>query len=143
MRLLNVKQPWAWALVNGWKDVENRNRHLPSTILPGQWVMIVASRSKPTQQAIQKLARLIGVSPHHLPEDYALGAVVGYVQFGGSVDHSDSRFFTGPPAKAWLIQDYCPLDKPIPNVKGSQTLFRRLETHPQWHYIRSHLIQTV
>lgn len=25
MRILSVRQPWAWALVDGWKDVENRS----------------------------------------------------------------------------------------------------------------------
>lgn len=27
MRALSVRQPWAWLIVNGYKDIENRTRH--------------------------------------------------------------------------------------------------------------------
>ena len=43
---LAVQQPWAWLIVNGIKDVENRNWPLPEKYL-GQLVLIHASARPP------------------------------------------------------------------------------------------------
>ena len=49
IKLLNVKQPWAWALVNGFKTVENRSKDISSDHR-FVWTAIVASKSKPTRK---------------------------------------------------------------------------------------------
>ena len=47
MKCLSIQQPWAWAVVNGWKPIENRtwhtNYHGPLLIHTGQ-----RERSRPT-----------------------------------------------------------------------------------------------
>ena len=43
MRALSVKQPWAWAIVTGRKDVENRSRPHPWTSAVGEVVALHSS----------------------------------------------------------------------------------------------------
>lgn len=48
LKLLNVKQPWAWALVHGVKNVENRSQPIGSKHIFPLTVAIVAPKSKPS-----------------------------------------------------------------------------------------------
>jgi len=57
--LIHVKQPWAWALVTGEKDVENRTFKLKPTSGFPVWVPIVASKSVPTNKDGEEMARRI------------------------------------------------------------------------------------
>lgn len=43
MRAISVMQPWAWALVEGGKDVENRSRATPWRSAIGEYLAIHAS----------------------------------------------------------------------------------------------------
>ena len=57
LRCLNVRQPWASMIVEGTKTVENRpagaNRpHFHKQDGLGEWVLIVASASRPTRKAL-------------------------------------------------------------------------------------------
>lgn len=61
-RMLNLKQPWAFAIVNGFKNVENRNYHINSKIgslEKGIWVMIVASSNKVTHKEYDEFISLL------------------------------------------------------------------------------------
>ena len=52
MRILTVKQPWAWAIIHGQKDVENRTKSLGPYRGP---VAIHAGLVKPDHEAIVKV----------------------------------------------------------------------------------------
>ena len=89
MKALSVRQPWAWLLVHGFKDVENRSW---KTRVRGT-VAIHASRQ------IDRDA--IGFVRHHypdipLPDSLDTGMVVGTVDIAECVEASDSPWFSGP-----------------------------------------------
>lgn len=111
MKALSVKQPWAWAIIHGGKDVENR---VWNTNFRGRF-LVVASRS------VDMLA------PSHLLESWLqhelmsyrnlvqpmgkrIGCVVGSVELVDVVNAYDSPWFTGP--KGFILKD----PKPLPPV---------------------------
>lgn len=59
MKTISVRQPWAWLIINGYKDIENRSREANYR---GP-VLIHASAHRPTQTEIQE-ARLILEKTH-------------------------------------------------------------------------------
>ena len=74
MKALSIRQPWAWLIVNGYKDIENRTWptrfrgrvcvHAPKLLDPGWFPVLVA----------EVRSREIDV-----PANLALGALVGEV----------------------------------------------------------------
>lgn len=125
--MLNVKQPWAWALVEGYKNVENRNHHL--TIPLPTWVIIVASKSKPTHKALKDLRGRLKKGTK-VPATFPLGSIVGLVRFVSSTDTHKSIWYNGGTDKAWEVGEALRFS-PIENIKGCQTPNRLLATHPQ------------
>lgn len=73
-RMLSVRQPWAWAIVNGLKDVENRTW---STGYRGP--LVIHAGKQPYEDylgACDDIERISGyVPPHH--EKLPFGAIVG------------------------------------------------------------------
>jgi hypothetical protein len=84
LRALSVRQPWAWLIVNGYKDVENRSR---STHHRGP-ILIHASKNTSLLDvaAQERIRRRYGVE---LPNSYELGGIIGVV------DLADCRNRTG------------------------------------------------
>ncbi len=74
-RALSIRQPWAWLIVNGYKDVENRSwatRHRgPLLIHAG------VSRSAMNDEMFAWIERKYGV---RVPRDLELGGIVGVVE---------------------------------------------------------------
>lgn len=147
IRLLNIKQPWANVVVRGIKNVENRRKHIYSTLnFPTEWVMIVASKSKPEKADLSSLQFKLDAlhRADEMPTHFALGAIVGMVKFVDSTTHSTSIWYNGAPDIAWVIGDAISfVDRPIPNVVGSQGPLVTLENHSQRDYIISELQQLV
>ncbi|EMX9180730.1 ASCH domain-containing protein [Citrobacter sedlakii] len=107
MKAISVRQPWAWLIVNGYKDIENRSRE---TYYRGP-VLIHASAHRPTQAEIHE-ARLILEKTHgtvvalRLPrtaEHFHLGGITGMATITGTSRNSDSPWFSGP--VGWMLQD--------------------------------------
>lgn len=94
MKAISIRQPWAWLIVNGHKDIENRSW---DTNYRGQ-VLIHAS-SKPVSPedylAALNIARPLGIE---LPgrKDFDYGGIVGYATITGTVRESESPWFFGP-----------------------------------------------
>ena len=88
LRVLSVKQPWAWAIVNGYKTIENRNSRFPSTLRPlPKWVVIHASKGSYTKQVqareLRSLRRELDKSGHknvRIPAAFRRGVIVGMAQ---------------------------------------------------------------
>lgn len=100
MKALSIKEPWAWLIVQGIKDIENRTWR---TNYRGR-VLIHASRSF-DQRGYDWL--VAGPSPlitftfpdgFPTPESFrpTMGGIVGVVEIAGCVSDSPSPWFFGP-----------------------------------------------
>lgn len=141
MKALTIHQPWAWAIVAGHKDVENRAWKPPSWLV-GQQLAIHAGLAFDVE-AWEYLAS--GVSsplPRHLidprsglfavPDETSAtrGAIVGVAtlegyKVGGPVSSQWSRepvspWHAGP--VGWLLTDAVQLAEPVP-CRGNQGLW--------------------
>jgi hypothetical protein len=98
MRALSVRQPWAWLIVNGHKDIENR---VWSTRYTGPLV-IHASQGMTNREYDDVLDFLEERHPLikgiELPDRKVIerGGIVGITHCNGSVDVSSSPWFFGP-----------------------------------------------
>jgi ASCH domain len=74
LRALSVRQPWAWLIVNGYKDIENRTwqtRHRgPLLIHAG------VSKSDLKEELLASIEQRYGV---RLPRSFEHGGVIGLV----------------------------------------------------------------
>lgn len=115
MKVIVVRQPWAWLIVNGIKDIENRS-----------WrtcyrdpLLIQASARKPSKREMEiyrMFARKRGVK---LPDKFEFGGIVGSAQLDDCVDKSRSKWFEGP--VGWVVSK--PEKLPFAPLKGRLGLF--------------------
>lgn len=99
MKTLSVRQPWAWAIVNGYKPVENRNTDFvgsyrgPILIHSGK-----EAEPLPSWYAVRQLLADSGEDPDELPDLQALptGGIVGKADLVGVTTHHGSHWFSGP-----------------------------------------------
>ena len=89
--ILSIQQPWAWAIVNGWKPVENRTWR---STYAGPLLIHAGRRELKDDLAdvLDAVAEQTGRSPADLLVQYqrqrALGAIVGKAMMRGCVDRS-------------------------------------------------------
>lgn len=90
MKVLSIQQPWAWLIVSGYKDIENR-----------KWItnyrgdFLIHTGKKFDQSGYQWVQSKINVQ---LPpqKDFALGGLIGMAELVDCVTQSDSPWFFGP-----------------------------------------------
>lgn len=105
MKALSIKQPWAWAILNAGKRVENRSWH---TSFRGE-ILIHASKLRPAKKVPEDFlddfetvvftARQAGVELPHITYAKLVvhsGAIVGRARIVDCVSSSDSPWFCGP-----------------------------------------------
>lgn len=97
MRALSIRQPWAWLIVKGYKDIENR---VWSTRYVGPLV-IHASKgmTKAEYEDVDDMLTFdLRLSHIKLPPMVQIerGGIVGVAHCGGSVEASESPWFFGP-----------------------------------------------
>lgn len=97
MRALTVRQPWAWLLMHGTKDIENRN--WPTSIRGT--VAIHAAKGMTTAEwhdAVEFVATFDEKLANCIPGPHLLvrGAIIGTMELRGCVHRSDSPWFQGP-----------------------------------------------
>lgn len=100
-KALSIRQPWAWLIANGYKDIENRSWN---TNYRGEF-FIHASKAmtkKEYQQCQEFLDWLdrecnIFLPPIILPDkkDLQFGGIIGTANLSASVTESDNGWFTG------------------------------------------------
>ncbi|MDE2104126.1 MAG: hypothetical protein KGL39_43210 [Patescibacteria group bacterium] len=119
---LSVQQPWAWAITEAGKDIENRSRF---AITKGEMrprrIAIHASLGMTREDykyAAQFMATLGIVCP--LPDKLARGAIVGAATVTAIVSEHTSPWFFGP--RGLVLADQVAID-PIPAV-GALGYFR-------------------
>lgn len=120
MKALSIKQPWAWLIVHGGKDVENRTWH---TKLRGRFLVHASKGMTGFEYAdAYNFCKFHGLS---LPPSYAelkrdwCGGMVGSVELVDSVESSSSPWYMGE--KAFVLRDPKPL--PFTPFKGQLQFF--------------------
>ena len=92
LKAISIRQPWAWLIVNGYKDIENRvwsaNVRGPVLIHAGQ------SKAATTPEALAYIKRKYRVA--NLPDTFETGGIVGIAEITGCVEHHRSKWFQGP-----------------------------------------------
>lgn len=121
MRALSIRQPWAWLIIHGHKDVENRGW---STRYTGP-ILIHASKgmTKAEYEDVNMMLLFgeVGTLGIQLPEMEALerGGIVGSATIAACLTNSDSPWFFGP--HGFLVRDAKPL--PFVPFKGALGFF--------------------
>lgn len=116
MKALSIRQPWAWLIVNGHKDIENRTW---PTRMRGE-VLIHASKGM-TRDEYEDTFDLALEQGIQLPpfEFIERGGIVGLATITGCVTESESPWFFGP--QGFLLRDAKPL--PFVPFKGMLGFF--------------------
>ncbi len=118
LRALSVRQPWAWLIVNGYKDVENRSwatKHRgPLLIHAG------SSKANLGDEMLRDDERQYGVK---LPSrgEYELGGIVGLVEVVGCTERSNSPWYD-PDWIGWILAN--PRRLSFRPCKGALNLFK-------------------
>jgi hypothetical protein len=95
MKALSIMQPWAWLIVNGHKDIENRNW---PTRFRGR--LLIHAGKKVDRDALEDMrAGIHPVTGHphrfDLPDTFETGGIVGEAEIVGCVSASSSPWFVG------------------------------------------------
>jgi len=118
MRALTVRQPWAWAIIHGGKDIENRtwtNRHATGRIAIHAGMGLDSFDDVPRGARRPKSGELVH------------GAIIGVVDVVEVVEKHRSKWFGGP--YGWVLANPRALPEPIPckGCLGLWTVPRRIE----------------
>ncbi len=114
MKALSLRQPWAWLIVNGIKDIENRKW---ATRYRGH-ILVHASRTI-DEQALAELRPIVAAQGMSIPEHLPTGGIVGEVTILDCVTTSKSPWFTGP--YGFVLTDHKSL--PFHPCRGKLGLF--------------------
>jgi ASCH domain len=119
LRALSLRQPWAWLVVNGYKDIENRswrtNHRGP--------LLIHSSSTRTTLQA--DLRRVKGEHGIDVPEDLEFGGVVGIIDVVDCVKTHPSEWKSRG-TWGWVVAN--PRRLPFRRCKGAVGFFK-LKSH--------------
>lgn len=124
---LSVRQPWAWAICVGIKDVENRGR---LAVTKGRMKhhsrIAIHAATGMTQKEYERACEFIGELGYNCPAPNRLirGAIVGAATIGEIKTSSSSPWWMGKPNWAIHLSDAVSLgDKVIP-AKGQLGIFQ-------------------
>lgn len=133
MKALSIRQPWAWLICKGYKDIENRTwgLHMPPLLnYPKTTKRIYVHTGKisdveaagndcETERWI--LERLTALQRgHYLSAIFHRGALIGEVDIVGCCEKSESPWFEGP--YGLILANPALYEKPIP-CKGKLGFF--------------------
>ena len=123
---LTVRQPWAWAIARGGKDIENRWR---VTRYRGP-ILIHAGKAIPDFTEIEDLLALLELSADkpaqaldldQFEAEAVYGAIVASARVADCVVASTSPWFCGP--FGWVLMDVRPVARPL-HRPGRLGIFR-------------------
>lgn len=118
MRAVSVRQPYAWLLASGWKDVENRSWHPSTTEWPFWLAVHAAKRAEPGMQLFYECD--LGIE---IP--VVRSAIVGAILVDSVVCNpgaSSSPWYEGK--SGWVVRAAVLLREPVPDVAGALGCFR-------------------
>lgn len=98
MLALSVRAPFAWAIIHGGKDIENRTKGAMKVLGKTRGRIAIHSSQTMTQSYYKDARQFMGGIGVECPMPDALmrGAVIGTVEVVDAIDASDSKWFTGP-----------------------------------------------
>ncbi len=98
---LSIRQPWAWLIVNGWKDIENRSwptRFRGSVLIHAGKTPMDEDKWDDMRDGTNPIDGL-PISPDYVPpgdwNDMGWGGIVGTAEIVDCVARSASRWFVG------------------------------------------------
>lgn len=101
MKALSIRQPWAWLIVHGGKDIENRSWH---TKYRGRFLVHASGGMTRDEYADgYRFALECGVTDLPRYEELQRGGIIGSVELVDSVDTSTSPWYMGQ--KAFVLRD--------------------------------------
>ena len=94
-KALSILQPWAWLIIHGGKDVENRPW---GTAYRGPLYIHASTRYDPREWNFAQQCFQVFHPGETLPDrsEMAFGAIIGRVEMTDCVSRSDSVWFLGP-----------------------------------------------
>jgi hypothetical protein len=124
MKILSVRQPWAWLIVHGYKTVENRSwrtAHRGRLYIHASLTVDTAAIERTVTQCIADGEPLTAAE---LAEIHTTGAIIGYVTVTDCTrtPTGDDRNWHNPPSWALVLRDPIALPQPIP-AKGKMGIF--------------------
>ena len=90
MKALSIRQPWAWLIVAGYKDIENRTW---PTAYRGRVLVHAGARLADDYDRAEEMCRRMGIT---IPANLPMGGFVGAVEIIDCVKASASPWFFGP-----------------------------------------------
>lgn len=102
MKALSIRQPWAWLIIQGYKDVENRSW---STPIRGPF-LVHAGQTFDEDGYIWVKAHTDITLPAR--EEFARGGIVGRAEIVDCVSRSRSVWFSGP--FGFVLKNAAPLE---------------------------------
>jgi hypothetical protein len=123
-RALSIRQPWAWFIVNGYKDVENRS-WAPSKDRIGERILIHASQKRLSKVDLEDFFEIVqDLKLRRYPKsvaDFEYGAIVGSALLKEIVKNSKSEW-AGKGCVHWVLSK--PKKLAPKKLKGMLGLFR-------------------
>ena len=118
---LSIRQPWAWAILNADKDIENRSWQAVNHGLRQRGRIAIHAAKGMTRDEYHEAREFIDGLGYTCPDPSALirGAICGSVEVVGEVATSDSPWFFGPRGLVLRDPQIC---RPIP-CKGQLGYF--------------------
>lgn len=111
MKALSIRQPWAWLITTGQKDIENRSW---PTKLRGTFLIHTGRKfdSSGYDWVISKMG--LAMPP---PSEFRLGGIVGMAEITDCVTEHDALWFSGP--YGFVLKNAKPLPfVPLPGKLG-------------------------
>jgi len=91
MLALSIQQPWAWLIVNGHKDIENRTWFTRT-----RGMIHVHAGQKFDKESYEWINLEFPEIDMPAPSEFERGGIVGQVRITGCVEKSESPWFFGP-----------------------------------------------
>lgn len=115
MEALSIQQPWAWLIVNGYKDIENREWPTKK-----RGVFLVHTGQKFDRDGYNWIRQTFPEIPLPKPEEYPRGGIVGQASITDCVTSSPSKWFFGK--FGFVLTDASPCE--FRSYKGELKFFR-------------------
>lgn len=127
MKCLTVRQPWAWLLMHGTKDIENRDwptRHRGLIAIHAAKGMTIREWSEAVEFVSKIDPFLANAIP--TPRDLVRGSIIGTMNLRACVTESDSEWFAGK--YGFVMSNPQPCDPIL--VKGALGLWEFQPANP-------------
>lgn len=110
LKALSVRQPWAWAIIHGGKDIENRSWQAVNHGLKVRGRICIHAAKGMTRDEYEDAREFIDSLGYHTPDARALfrGGIIGEVDVVDVVSESKSPWFFGP--RGLVLRDARPME---------------------------------